>query len=705
MARRKQTSIRRKLVAITMLTSLFALLVACAAFVAYETTAFRRSLIAELVSLADVVGQNSTAALSFEDVRAAEENLGALAASPHVEAATLLLRDGRVLAIYHRPGAPSLALDVAADGHVFSGEHLLLSRAVLLEGDVVGRVLIQSDLGALHDRLFRYGWIVLAILTAASLAAFILSSRIQEVISQPIRELVATVRRVSADKDFAARAVKRSDDEIGALVDGFNDMMAEVQERDRALRLAREELEHRVQDRTLELQQEIDARKRVEETIRHLAYYDSLTGLPNRLLFYDRLSQALAHADRSGRPIGVLFLDLDRFKNVNDTLGHAVGDDVLRRVAQRLRECVRAGDTVARLGGDEFPIILEGITGTKDAVLVAQKIAERLKPALEIEGHELHVSASIGICMFPADGRDAETLVKNADAALYRAKDQGRNNYQLYTAGMNARALESLVLENSLRRALERDEFVIHYQPQVEPRTGALLGMEALVRWQHAELGLVPPRRFIPLAEETGLVIQLGEWVLRTACEQNRAWQEAGLPAVRVAINLSARHFAQRDFAGTVRRVLEETRLESRYLELELTENVLMEQAPDSVDALHQLREMGVRVCIDDFGTGYSSLSYLKRLPISALKIDQSFVADIPRDPEDTAIASLIITMAHNLNLQVVAEGVETAAQFAFLAESCDGVQGFLLGRPEPAEQATRLLEEVLRGRNLLPSV
>ena len=689
-----------------MSASTFALLVACAAFVGYEVVSFRRDLVQDLASLADVVGQNSTAALSFDDPRSAEENLRALAASPHVEAATLYLKDGRRLARYVRAGvAEPLPARLPDDGHLFVGGHLLLSRSVVLEGERLGRVLIQSDLGALRARLVRYGLIVLAILAASCLVALGVGSRLQRVISDPIDDLARTMRRVELEQDFEIRARPAGRDELGALVKGFNDMLGQIQARELALQRARDELEKRVEERTLELQEEIDARKRGEETIRHLAYYDSLTGLPNRLLFYDRLGQALTHAARYHRQAAVLFLDLDRFKNINDTLGHAVGDDVLRRVAQRLRECVRAGDTVARLGGDEFPILLEGISGPQDAVTVAEKVVERLKPPLEIEGQELHVTASLGISLYPADGADAENLLKNADAALYRAKDQGRNNYQLYTPGLNARAFERLVLENSLRRGIGRREFVVHYQPIVEPRAGSLLGLEALLRWKHPELGLVYPKRFIPVAEETGLVLALGQWVLRTACEQNRAWQDAGLPAVPVSVNVSARHFTQRDFAQTVGRILGEAGLESRYLQLELTENVLMEHAPATVDLIQELGEMGVTVWIDDFGTGYSSLSYLKRLPIAALKIDQSFVADIPRDPDDAAIAGLIIAMAHHLELRVVAEGVETEAQLAFLKDGCDGIQGYLFGRPLPVEETTGLLQEIARGKRLVPLV
>lgn len=440
---------------------------------------------------------------------------------------------------------------------------------------------------------------------------------------------------------------------------------------------------------------DITPRKQAEETIRHLAYYDALTDLPNRLLFNDRLTLALAHAHRNQQQLAVMLIDLDRFKVINDTLGHAIGDRLLQGVAQRLTGCLREGDTVARLGGDEFMLLLPGVEHTKGTIKIVQKILEAFKPSFNFNNQELHITPSIGIALYPDDGEDAQTLLKNADTALHRAKEQGRNNYQFYTSTMNATALERLNLESKLRYALERKEFVVYYQPQVSLKTGQIVGIEALVRWQHPDLGLIPPLKFIPLAEETGLSVPLGLWVLRTACAQNKAWQEAGYPPLKVAVNLSTRLFKQQNLIQQVAQVLQETGFDPDYLELELTEGIIMENIETAITTLKELKKMGVHLAVDDFGTGYSSLAYLKQFPIDTLKIDRSFVLDITTDPDDAMIALLIINMAHNLKLKVIAEGVETKEQLTFLRSyNCDEIQGYLFSRPVPAEELVKLLQE-----------
>ncbi len=443
---------------------------------------------------------------------------------------------------------------------------------------------------------------------------------------------------------------------------------------------------------------DITERKQAEEIVRYLAYYDALTGLPNRMLFNDRLTLAIAHARRNKQKLAIMFLDLDRFKTINDTLGYAVGDRLLQGVAERLKNYLRGEDTLARLGSDRFMLLLPGIIQVEDVAKIAQKLLEAFKRPFHFGDHELYVAASIGITLYPNDGEDIQTLMKNADTALYRAKEQGRDTYQFYTPSMNATALERLKLENSLRRALEREEFVIYYQPQVSLSTGEIVGVEALVRWQHPDLGMVPPMQFIPLAEETGLIVPLGLWVLREACAQNKAWQKSGLPALCMAVNISARLFKQPDLVETIARILKETQLDPNYLELELTEGTIMENAEAAIKTLHQLKEMGVHLSIDDFGTGYSSLSYLKRFPIDTLKIDRSFVWDITTDPDDAAITVLIINMAHNLGLKVVAEGVETKEQLEFLrSHHCDLFQGYLFSQPISAEAFIKLLQEERR--------
>jgi diguanylate cyclase (GGDEF)-like protein/PAS domain S-box-containing protein len=434
-------------------------------------------------------------------------------------------------------------------------------------------------------------------------------------------------------------------------------------------------------------------RKQAAETIRHLAYHDSLTSLPNRMLFRDRFLHALALAHRKKEMLAMLFLDLDRFKKINDTLGHAAGDRLLQAVAERLKKTLREGDTIARLGGDEFMILLSGVKAVEDAAKVAEKILYAIRPSFMIDGHELHITTSIGISLYPYDGQDTDTLVKNSDIALYRAKEYGRNNYQLYTAAMNARAFEQLALENSLRRALEREELFLMYQPLIDLKTRTISGLEALVRWQSPNGQIHPPDTFIPLAEDTGLIVPMGEWILNTACRQIKLWQAQGLQVYPVAVNLSARQFQQQNLIGEISKALEEHQVEPQYLAIELTESTILKNADLAIDTLREFKLMGIQISIDDFGTGYSSLSYLKRFPVDALKIDRSFVNDCIENADDAAIVSAIISMAHSLKLQVVAEGVETGSQLEFLrTQNCDKMQGYLISPPMAASQLATFL-------------
>lgn len=429
--------------------------------------------------------------------------------------------------------------------------------------------------------------------------------------------------------------------------------------------------------------------------LNHLSYHDVLTGLPNRVLFEDRLSQAVTSARLKQEMLGMLFLSVDRVKKINDTLGHAVGDCLLREVAGRLLNCSRGGETVARFESDEFAILLTHISGTDDLIETSNLIQETLKSPFVLEGQELFVTVSIGISLCPDDGSDTQSLLKNAGAALYRAKEMGGNNYQFYTADMNTRAFKRLAMESSLRRAIEREEFSVYYQPLINIGTRQIVGAEALVRWHHPDLGLVLPAEFIPLAEDTGLIVPIGEWVLRTACAQVMAWQAAGVGSLRLSVNLSPRQFQQHDLSETVIRILSETGFSPTQLDLELTEGSIMKNAEFAIRVLGELKQMGIQSSLDDFGTGYSSLSYLKRLPIDTLKIDQSFVRDATTDPDDAAIVMAIITLAHNLRLKVIAEGVETEEQFRFLhLLKCDEMQGYLFSRPLPAEDFQRLWQE-----------
>jgi diguanylate cyclase (GGDEF)-like protein/PAS domain S-box-containing protein len=441
---------------------------------------------------------------------------------------------------------------------------------------------------------------------------------------------------------------------------------------------------------------DITVLKESEARLDQLAHHDPLTGLPNRLLLNARAEHALARARRNEKQMAVLFLDLDRFKYINDTLGHPAGDLLLQQVAERLRKCVRDEDTISRLGGDEFTILLEELDDAGAASTVARKILGALSEKAVLFGREVFVTCSIGISLYPRDGEDIVTLFKNADSALYRAKDQGRDTYQFYTEELTTLAVERLELENDLRHALETGELLVHYQPQVNLRSGRITGMEALARWQHPRRGLLMPADFIPLAEETGLIVPLGEWVLRTACFQAKAWLDAGLSTAPVAVNLSPRQFRQKDLVERIAGTLQESGLPPDHLELEITEGLVMFNVEASVTLMGRLKDLGVRFSIDDFGTGYSSLSYLKRFPIDKIKIHQSFVQNITTDPEDAAISSAIISLTHSMKRKAIAEGVETDAQREFLlSHHCDEIQGHHFSKPAPADVIERLLWEM----------
>jgi len=439
---------------------------------------------------------------------------------------------------------------------------------------------------------------------------------------------------------------------------------------------------------------DVSAARAMSSQMTHSAQHDMMTNLPNRLLLNDRITQSISLARRQSRPIAVIFLDLDRFKYINDSLGHATGDKLLQSVSKRLLAGVRGSDTVSRQGGDEFVILLSEIAYPEDAATSANKILHSLSAPHSIEGQDLHIDGSIGISVYPEDGADAETLIKNADTAMYHAKENGRNNFQFFKAEMNEKAVERQSLEGSLRRALERKEFLLHYQPKVNLETGEITGVEALIRWRQPDRGLVPPSQFVPIAEDCGLIIQIGRWVLREACRQARAWQRAGLPPVPITVNVSAVEFRDKGFVESVRATLSETGLEAQYLGLELTEGVLMEDAESTATVLQELKLMGVHLAVDDFGTGYSSLSYLRQFPIDVLKIDQSFVNQITADPEDSSIVSAIISMGKSLKHLVVAEGIETQEQRAYLqAHRCAEGQGYLFSRPLAAAQFAQLLQ------------
>ncbi len=489
-----------------------------------------------------------------------------------------------------------------------------------------------------------------------------------------------------------------------------------VTSRERETRVAELALRQTVSDDHITLLQQanahlviatIEANKLTEQVqqskdaLDHLAHHDVLTGLPNRIVLLDRLNQAIELARRQSGQLAIMFMDLDQFKHINDSLGHAVGDQLLQSIAQRLVTCVRQSDTVSRQGGDEFVLLLPNIERAEDAAIFAQKILAALAPPHRIGGHDLHIGVSIGISIYPDNGRDAETLIKRADTAMYYAKESGRNNFKFFEESMHVRAVERQSIEASLRHGLERQEFVLHYQPKVDLRSGTIVGVEALIRWQHPTLGLLRPAQFVPVAEDCGLIVPIGRWVLREACRQAQSWLAAGLPPITVAVNTSALEFRAKDFIESIRTTLKDTGLEPCYLELELTESILMQDAESAVAVLGELTDLGVTLAIDDFGTGYSSLSYLSQFPITTLKIDQSFVNQMTTNSDDATIVSAVISLGQSLKQRVIAEGVETSEQRALLlAQQCDEGQGYYFGHPLPPEVLTTLMQT-----NVIPSL
>jgi diguanylate cyclase (GGDEF)-like protein len=687
-------SITRKLTVVIMATSSVALVVAAVGFGVNDYLYFEASARSELATLASVSSANASTALNFDDRVAGEDVLGSLAGQPHVAAACLFDVGGSLFAGYERQGAARSCPPRAPEpGYARSPELLDYAEEVWDRSDPpqrIGRILLSSDMRAVRERLEKYVLIVAGVILVAALLAFGLSSLLQPMVSEPILRLAGAARSVTEQRDYSVRAPVGSADEVGALTGAFNEMLAQIQQRDREL-----QERHRVVEQVnRELEREVADRQRAQEQIKALADADDLTGLPNRRVFIDRLRQAMTLAQRRRAQPCVLFIDLDRFKLVNDSLGHGIGDRLLQQVAERLRGAVRESDTVARLGGDEFTVLLPDARHAVDGARTAEKILDSMHAPFDLEGREIFVTPSIGIAVHPEDGADVETLLGNADAAMYRAKEGGRDTYRLYTAMMNAEALERLGQESGLRRALVDGGFRLHYQPVIGLRSGRIEAVEALLRWVNPENGeLVPPGQFVPLAEVSGLIVPIGRWALRAACARAMAWRQVGMSPLTMAVNLSPRQLQQADLVEHVRSALEETQLPPGSLELELTESGAMQSAEAGIRVLHELKGLGVRLSVDDFGTGYSSLGLLRRLPVDTLKVDASFVSDLPGDADDAAIVSAIIDMSHALDLEVVAEGVERTEQLEFLrARGCDRVQGYHFFPPLPEEECEGLL-------------
>jgi diguanylate cyclase (GGDEF)-like protein len=525
-------------------------------------------------------------------------------------------------------------------------------------------------------------WAISAAVLLASLLGLTVALIISRSITKAVGECLGFARRV-AQGDLSTRLRPKGESEFGTLAVALNRMTEVLEERDAELN----------QSNTL-LQKEVRQHQLAAERAEYLAYYDSLTTLPNRSMFSKLLNQAIRLARRDGKQLAVLFVDLDRFKNINDTLGHEAGDLLLQEVGKRLQGCLRESDTVARLGGDEFVVLLPALHDAADAEVVAHKILAATSKSFVALGQEFRVTASVGVSTYPKDGDDEQSLMKNADIAMYQAKEEGKNNFKFYSLQMNTNSFERLALESSLRRALDHGEFQLHYQPKIDAHSSRIVGMEALLRWQHPELGIVAPTKFIPIAEETGLIVSIGKWVLKTACTQNVAWQKMGLPHLNIAVNLSRRQVADEGLLRDIASILEETGMSPDLLELEITESTLMYDVDKAIRTLKAFRDMGVRLAIDNFGTGYSSLSNLRKFPVDTIKIDGSLIHDLSNHAENRGIAEAILAMGRKLSLTVVAECVETKAEADFLREhACDEFQGFYFSKAVTADKFAKLLE------------
>jgi diguanylate cyclase (GGDEF)-like protein len=653
--------------------------------------------------MAKIIAANSTAALLFSDPVAAQETLDFLKTQQHIQTAAIFSMNDREFAHYIKPG---LELELPSAGQqrenvLFWGDYVELFAHITYEGEQIGVVYLRSDMGLVHDRLTRLLGIIALVFSFALLVSFVLSAQLQRIITDPLLRLSAIARQVSTEKNYSVRVIGKGNDELGNLITDFNTMLDEIQHRDNELREHRLKLEERVAKRTRELEDanaQLEISKQQAESVasrmEYHAHHDALTGLPNRILLNDRISSELAHARRQQTSAALLFLDLDRFKIINDSLGHAVGDQLLRVIAHRLNDCVREEDTVARLGGDEFMVLLPRISGSADAGRIAKKIIDCLVDPISCNGHELHITTSIGISIFPYDGTDAETLIKHADISMYRAKELGRNKAVYYTAEMNAGSRKQLAMETNLRKAIERNQLMLFYQPKIDINSNMIVGFEALLRWKHPTMGFINPLDFIPVAEDSGLIVPIGEWVLHTAFRQLKQWHNAGFTGLTVAVNLSSAQLSRPGFEEVVERALLESGLDAAMTELEITENVAMENIETTMTVLERLKFIGVSIAMDDFGTGYSSLSYLRRLPVDTVKIDKSFVREIPDSTEDVTIAQAIVAMAQSLKLSLIVEGIENVRQLNFFRQlGVSIVQGYLFSKPLEAAEILKMLE------------
>ena len=667
--------IKTRLLAIYFVINLLTMAVIFVIILAYDYYSFRNSLVQNINIQANIIESNMESALSSNNRQKAEDILSALQFSSQIDRAEILLADGSHFAQYNKNAPPP------GDGAYTRKDwrHMVLKHPIMLGDKEIGTLFIHASLNRLYISLVLFALITALAGVLALTGAYILSRRISFGISQPLQDLTQLMRQIIHQQDFTVRSKIVSDNEIGLLAGGLNDMLSHIEKRDAALA------------------RELEQRKAVEESLDQLAHYDNVTQLPNRHFFNTYLQAAIDQAEGSSLVLGVMFIDLDNFKIVNDTLGHQSGDLLLKEASQRIQQTLSDDEKIFRIGGDEFAIVIKNIHTLDHAVAQAEAVAKEvirvLHLAFDLHNNEIYVGASIGISFFPTQASDLSSLLSNADAAMYHAKSLGKNNFQHYHVDMEGRIRRRLNMENSLRRAIDADELELYYQPQVEVDTLRIVGFEALLRWHHPKMGTITPSEFIPLAEESGLILQIGGWVMVTACYQMQRWQKVLGPDVRIAVNFTARQLKDEAMVEKVLHALAITGLPAHTLDLELTESSLMDNSDLSIGKMNELRSSGINISIDDFGTGFSSLSYLKRFPLNALKIDRSFISDIPGDEDDVAITNAIIALANTLKIEVIAEGVETRDQLNYLRENnCRLAQGNFLSVPLPARKMEDLL-------------
>jgi diguanylate cyclase (GGDEF)-like protein len=665
-----------------LVTSGSAILAATLILIGIQIYFFTSALVRQTQAHATMASENLSAAMVFGDREAAGDILEALRLAADVQSAVVYDKRGAAFASFVRAPSSAPAAPAPADsrGYVLPWHEVVASAPVQVRGAHLGTVVVRSGLDSVYRQMALYLALTVPLMLAMLALAHFVLSRLQRFVTDPILALSATSELISRLGDYSIRADVSSSADIGMLARAFNSML------------------DRIQKRESELEAEIAERTRIEARLDRLAHYDPVTQLNNRHFFNERLESVIERARKFKERTVLMFIDLDNFKTVNDTLGHDVGDELLRLVSRRLSETLRFGDVISRIGGDEFAIILENVSQVGVASMVAEKCLATLGAPIHIQGNDIHIGASIGISIYPDDAANMHELLKYADTAMYYAKNNGKNAYRMFTPSMQEDARKRFTIDNNLRRALERNEFVLHYQPQVDLRSGAFTGVEALVRWVHPEIGVISPADFIPVAEDSGMIVPIGEWVLREACRELKRWHDDGLQ-VRMAINLSGRQLMEDSLVASVLAIVGEAGVSPHWIELELTESMLMDASPDIIRRLHTLRQAGIHLAIDDFGTGYSSMSYLKTFPVNSLKVDRSFVRDLPHNAEDAAITKAIIAMAKSLKMEVVAEGIENGEQGEFLRTlGCDKSQGYFYGRPMAAAQIVQLLGQQQRG-------